>query len=87
MLEDGCIDQKVRWNSFIITTTIENAISSQFTLIYEFYYSWSPLSAKKLHQKLLSKTSTNGNHHVLVLLASSDLESNQLPSTKLVNRM
>ena len=42
---------------------------------------------QKLHQKLLSKTSTNGNHQVLVLLASSDLESNQLPSAKLVNRM
>ena len=38
MLEDGCIDQKVRSNSFIITITIENAVSSQFTLMYEFYY-------------------------------------------------
>ena len=42
---------------------------------------------QKLHQKLLSKTSKNGNHQVLVLLATSDLESNRLPSTKLVNRI
>ena len=38
MLEDGCINQKVCSNSFIIIITIENAASSQFALIYEFYY-------------------------------------------------
>ena len=53
---------------------------------YMSFISLMSLSAK-LHQKLLSKTSANGNPQILVLLASSDLKSNQLSSTKLVKRI
>ena len=48
-------------------------------ILYHGVHCW-----KKLHQTLLSKTFTNGNHQALVLLGSSDLESNQLPSARLV---
>ena len=74
-------------NSFIITITIENAVSKPvhphiWVLLYNGVH-----CQQKLQQKLLSKTSANQNHQVLVLLSSSDLKSNQLPSTKLVNWM
>ena len=85
MLEDGCIDQKVHSNSFIITIPLRMlsaAISPSWNLLSHGVH-----CRQQLHQKLLSKTSTNGNHQVLVLLASSDLESDKLPWTKLVNRM
>ena len=48
-------------------------------ILYHGVHCW-----KKLHQTLLSKTFTNGNHQALVLLGSSDLESNQLLSARLV---
>ena len=38
MLQNGCLDQKVRSNSFIITITIEHAASGKLPLIYEFCY-------------------------------------------------
>ena len=76
MLENGCIDQKVSSHNLPLRMLSAAKLPSYMSFIMLL----SPLSAK-INQKLLRKTSTNENYQV------SDLESNQLPLTKLVKQM